>query len=433
MTLRIEAEALGIRYFLVSFTDLFGVARAKLVPTSAMDDVEENGAAFAGFATWLDMSPSDPDIFAVPDPKSMIQLPWKPEIGWLASDLYMNGEPLPQAPRQLLKKSLSKAADLGYQMSTGVECEFFLLSGDGTAISDPLDAQAKPCYDQQAITRRYDLISRICDVMDMLGWEPYQNDHEDANGQFEMNWKYANALVTADRQTFFKYLVKTMAEEAGFRATFMPKPFSHLTGNGCHMHVSLWNNSLSENVFEDKSASLGLSTTAKQFLGGVLNSAEALTAITNPTVNSYRRIGASTTSSGATWSPNVVSYSGNNRTHMIRIPDAGRFELRLADGAANPYLFPAAVLEAGLEGLKHQRDPGPALDVNIYEDQETARTLRRLPTNLYDALNCLESSEALKAGLGQEFITSYVKLKRQQWNDYSRQVTPWEVEQTLDC
>ena len=339
-----EAKSRGIRHFLISFLDLFGVMRAKLVPAAAINQMRE-GAGFGGFATWLDMTPADPDMFAIADPDSLLQLPWKPEVGWLAADLQMAGAPVAQAPRLVLKRVVAEAEKRGYEMQTGVECEFFLIAPDGTAIFDGTDRQPKPCYDQSALMRRYEVIAAISDAMLALGWNPYQTDHEDANGQFEMNWQYAPALVTADHHAFFKYMVKTIAEQHGMRATFMPKPFVHLTGSGCHVHVSLWQDG--RNIFAHSAGELGLSDLAYQFIGGVIAHAEALCALTNPTVNSYKRIDAPMTASGATWSPNAVSYGGNNRTHMIRIPDAGRFELRLADGAANPYLLQAAILAAG--------------------------------------------------------------------------------------
>ena len=292
-----------------------------------------------------------------PDPASLIQLPWKPDVGWLAGDCWMNGEPMPDTPRLKLKSKLDEAKKQGYRVKTGVEAEYFIVSADGTAISDPLDTQSKPCYDQAALMRRYDVVSEICDAMLDLGWGPYQNDHEDANGQFEMNWDYDDALVTADRHVFFKYMVKSLAEKHGLRATFMPKPFSNLTGNGCHAHVSVWNNSGKKNLFHDAKGELGISALGYQFLGGIMQRAPALCALWNPTVNSYKRINAPVTLSGATWSPNLVAYGGNNRSTMVRIPDAGRFELRLMDGASNPYLLQAGVVVAGLDGIENQRDP----------------------------------------------------------------------------
>ena len=426
------AKERGIKYFLISYVDLFGTLRAKLAPAAAIGDMAKEGAGFAGFASWLDMTPADPDVLAIPDPASLIQLPWKKEVGWLAADPYMNGKLVEQAPRVILKRMKDKAAKAGYELKTGVECEYFLVSPDGSAISDPADIQSKPCYDQSALMRRYEVISEICDSMLELGWGPYQNDHEDANGQFEMNWLYDDCLVTADRQAFFKYMVKAIAEKHGLRATFMPKPFPNLTGSGCHVHVSLWKNG--KNLFEDGNDGLGLSHTAYNFIGGVMNAAQDLCAITNPTVNSYKRINAPVTLSGATWSPNTVTYAGNNRTHMIRIPGSGRFELRLADGAANPYLLPAALLAAGLDGISKNIDPGKPLDIDMYaEGHKAPKDTKKLPLNLLDALRLTQKSDLLRRELGGEFIDSYVKLKNREWDDYSRQLTPWERANTLDC
>lgn len=427
------AKERGIKYFLISFVDLFGTLRAKLVPAAAIAEMQKSGAGFAGFATWLDMTPADSDMFAIPDPDSLIQLPWKPEVGWLAADCWMDGKAVDASPRVILKRQVTRAAELGYRMKTGVECEFFLLSPDGKAISDAADTQAKPCYDQSSLMRRYDVITEICDSMLTLGWKPYQNDHEDANGQFEMNWEYDDALTTADRQTFFKYMVKAIAEKHGLRATFMPKPFLNLTGNGCHAHVSLWDKAGKKNLFHDPKGELGLSKVAYSFLGGVLHNAEALCSFFNPTVNSYKRINAPRTLSGATWSPNAVTFGGNNRTHMVRIPDAGRFELRLMDGAANPYLLQAGVLAAGLDGIANSRDPGKRLDINMYTEGHLAKNARRLPLNLLDALRLTDKSVTLRAAFGDATIDSYIKLKMDEWHTYCRHLTTWELENTLDC
>jgi glutamine synthetase type III len=427
-----EARERGIKYFLISYVDLFGTLRAKLAPASAIGDMAKDGAGFAGFASWLDMTPADPDVLAIPDASSLIQLPWKPEVGWLAADPHMNGKLVGQAPRNILKSMVKKAEDAGFTLKTGVECEFFLVSPDGSAISDVSDTQAKPCYDQSALMRRYDVISEICDSMLELGWAPYQNDHEDANGQFEMNWAFDDALKTADRMAFFKYMAKAIAEKHGLRATFMPKPFSHLTGNGCHVHVSLWKGDT--NMFDDDGDPMGLSRAAYNFIGGLINSADEMCSITNPTVNSYKRINAPVTTSGATWSPNTVTFAGNNRTHMIRVPGGGRFEFRLADGATNPYLLPAAVLAAGLDGIAKGIDPGKPLDIDMYaEGHKAPAGVKKLPLNLLDALRLTDKSTLLRRELGDEFVDSYVKLKTKDWNECQRQLTPWERATTLDC
>ncbi len=422
----------GIKYVLFNFTDLFGNQRSKLVPAQAVAGMEESGAGFAGFAAWLDLVPADPDMFAIPDPSSAIQLPWKKDVAWVAGDLWMNGKPVDHAPRNVLKRLVADAAKLGYRLKSGVEPEYHLINADGTDISDAADTQEKPCYDQAALMRRYDVISEICDAMIELGWGPYQNDHEDGNGQFEMNWNYDDALVTADRHAFFKFMVKSIAENHGLRATFMPKPFMHLTGNGCHSHISVWSTDGKTNVFADDNGEMGLSKDAYHFLGGLVHNAEAMAAITNPTVNSYKRINAPRTLSGATWAPNTITYGGNNRTHMIRIPDPGRFELRLPDGAANPYLLQAVSLAAGLDGMANTRDPGKRLDIDMYAEPEKAPDAKKLPLNLLDAIRSFEASTALRETLGAEFCDAYVKLKTNEWNSYTHHLTDWERGNTLD-
>ena len=427
------AKRHNIKYFLIAFVDLFGTMRAKIVPTSAIETIAKSGAGFAGFATWFDMTPADPDVLVMADPDTVMPLPWKPGVAWVTGDLYMAGKPVEQNPRQVLKLVAASASKAGYAMKTGVECEYFLISSDGTAISDSADQQSKPCYDQQALMRRYEVVAEICDNMVTLGWKPYQNDHEDANGQFEMNWEFDHALVTADRQAFFKFMVKSIAEKHGLRATFMPKPFVNLTGSGCHMHTSLWSTKNRNNIFDDKRDELGLSKTAYHFIGGVMHSAAAMCAISNPTVNSYKRINAPRTLSGATWAPNAITYAGNNRTHMIRIPDAGRFELRLADGAANPYLLAAAVLAAGIDGIENARDPGKPLDINMYTEGDKAKNAKKLPLNLLDALRALENSIVLKSALGESVIASYIKLKHDNWIEFCHHLTDWERQTTLDC
>jgi len=433
------AKQKKIKYFLISFVDLFGVLRSKLVPARAIKEMQNAGAGFAGFAAWLDMSPADSDMFGIPDPDSLIQLPWNKEVGWLASDLWMNGKPVEASPRVMLKNQIKKLKKQNLTMKSGVECEYFLISPDGESIADPRDTQSKPCYDQSALMRRYDLIKEICDCMIEMGWGPYQNDHEDANGQFEMNWDYDDCLKTADRHTFFKYMVKTIAEKHGLRATFMPKPFQNLTGNGCHAHISVWQGK--KNKFLEKSDELGLSKMAYNFLGGVIKNASSLSAFFNPTINSYRRINAPPTKSGASWSPSSISYTGNNRTHMIRIPDPGRFELRLMDGSANPYLLQASVLAAGLYGLKNKIDPGKPLDCNMYTDYEKYPDLPKLPDELDQSLELLKDNKEMNNAFGEETINSYIKLRNSEIKEFkskgnfdkTKPVTKWEKDNTLDC
>lgn len=426
------AKKNGVKYFAISFTDLFGAQRAKLVPAAAIADMQVEGAGFAGFASYLDMTPAHPDMLAVPDPDSVIQLPWKPEVAWVAGDCVMEGQPVEQAPRVTLKRLVKAAADAGLRVKTGIEAEYFLTTPDGSAISDEYDTAEKPCYDQQAVMRRYDVIAEICDYMGEMGWGPYQNDHEDANGQFEMNFDFDDVLATADKHSFFKFMVKSVAEKHGLRATFMPKPFEGLTGNGCHAHISVWNKSGKKNVFADNKMDLGLSAKGLNFLGGIVKHAKGMCAITNPTVNSYKRINAPVTSSGATWAPNTVTWTSNNRTHMVRVPGPGRFELRLPDGATNPYLLQAVIIAAGLDGIEHEMDPGKRLEIDMYAEGHKVRGAPRLPLNMLDALREFDKDKTLKAALGEDVSAAFLKLKHQEWDRFTAHFTEWERANTLD-
>ena len=444
------AKKKKIKYFLISYVDFFGVLRSKLVPVHSIKEMQKDGAGFAGFSTYLDMSPSDPDMAAIPDPESLTQLPWQPDVAWLASDLWMDGKPVAASPRVMLKNQINKFSKKNMFLKTGVECEYFLITQDGNSIADHNDIADKPCYDQSALMRQYDLIKAICDSMIMLGWGPYQNDHEDANGQFEMNWDFSNCLQTADRHVFFKFMVRTLAEKKGLRATFMPKPFLNKTGNGCHAHLSVWNKK-GKNLFANKKDQLGLSKTAYHFMGGIMHSAEALTAWFNPTINSYKRINAPTTASGATWAPNTITYAGNNRTHMIRVPGPGRFELRLMDGATNPYLLQAGMLAAGIDGIERKRNPGKPINVNMYEEGHKVKGAKKLPLTLDQSISHLEKNKVLQNAFGKDVINSYVKLKKREIKKYNSSIerkigfkiskkgnksgiiTQWEKDNTLDC
>jgi len=444
------AKKKKIKYFLISYVDFFGVLRSKLVPAQSIKEMQKEGAGFAGFSTYLDMLPSDPDMAAIPDTSSLIILPWQPDVAWLAGDLWMDGKPVDASPRVMLRNQIAKLAEKKLYLKSGVECEYFLITPSGDSIADQSDIADKPCYDQSALMRQYDLIRAICDSMIMLGWGPYQNDHEDANGQFEMNWNFSDCLQTADRHVFFKFMVKTLAEKKGLRATFMPKPFLNKTGNGCHAHLSIWNKK-GKNLFANKNDKLGLSKTAYNFMGGIMHSAEALTAWFNPTINSYKRINAPVTASGATWSPNTITYSGNNRTHMIRVPGPGRFELRLMDGATNPYLLQAGIIAAGLDGMNRKRNPGKPVHVNMYEESHKVKGAKKLPLTLEKSLDHLSKSKVMQSAFGKNIINSYVKLKNKEIQKYNSAtekkigfrgskkkykgnvITQWEKDNTLDC
>jgi len=438
------AKERGIEFFFVAFVDVFGVLRSKMVPAEAISQIQRDGAGFAPFATWHNYGPDAKDMLAIPDASTLIQVPFQPEIGFVIGDCYIGGEKVMDNPRWVLKEQVERAAAKGYEFKTGVEPEFFLLSeGEQIAIADAKDTKDKPCYETGALLRRYGCLKEIVRTLIDSGLGVYQTDHEDANGQFEINWHYGNCLTTADQHVYFKWVVKALAERHGMQATFMPRPFKNLTGNGCHCHSSLW--SQGKNLFVGPSAEfpsldcLGLSTQAYHFLGGVLSKARSCCAITNPTVNSYKRLAGAMTNSGSTWSPNRISLSGNNRSHMVRVPENDRFELRVADGAVNPYLLQAVVLASGLWGMEHKKDPRPYFftpDVNMYLIPDGAPEIAKLetmPANMLDALRALEADTDLVAMFGATFMTCFLKLKKAEWREFTGHLTDWELEKTLDC
>ena len=434
-------EARGVRFLLASFVELAGVPKAKLVPIAHLEDVTRDGAGFAGFAAgYLGQGPDAPDIAAMPDLASLAVLPWRPEVAWAPSDIYVEGESWPYCPRGILRRQMARARALGYTFKTGIEPEFFLLRRDEQGrlrLADALDDLAKPCYDQRTLTRNLDFLTMLVGHMQELGWDPYANDHEDANGQFEIDWAYADCLTTSDRFTFLRYMVKVLAEQRGWIATFMPKPFAHLTGNGAHVHMSLWDAARDTPLFEDRedARGLGLSPLAYSFIGGLKAHARALAAVTAPTVNSYKRLIAGHARSGATWAPVYVSPGGNNRTQMLRVPAPGRIENRTVDGACNPYLAMTVLLAAGLDGIARGLDPGPANERNMYQlDPEEVRRegTAVLPATLAEAIDALEADDTIREALGQEYARTYIDAKRAEWDEYHNAVSQWEIDRYVD-
>ena len=427
-----------IDYLFCSFVELTGAPKAKLVPASHIEEVALEGAGFAGFACGdVGQGPHDPDICSIPDFGALTILPWRKNVAWAPGNLHVDGKSWPLCPRTVLTRNINRARELGYIFHAGVEPEFMLLKKNGGGEFspwDPLDTLGKPCYDLRALYRNLDVMTTLIGYMQELGWDPYANDHEDANCQFEINWKYADAMTTADRHTFFKWMVRTVAEQHGLWATFMPKPFGHLTGNGAHVHLSLANSKTGENLFLDPSAELGLSQAGRWFMGGVLDHARALSALIAPIVNSYKRLIRGAPRSGATWAPVYITHGASNRTQMIRIPAPGRIEVRAMDGAANPYLALGALLAAGLDGIANRIDPGAANHCNLYEVAEEElkrRGIRFLPTTLTEALDAFEQDAVIQGALGSEYAAHYVRVKREEWRRYNQTVSQWELDQYL--
>ena len=431
-------EEHGIEFFLCSFVEMSGAPKAKVIPVTHLADMAEEGAGFGGFAAGeIGQGPHDPEMASIPDFNSLTIVPWRENLAWVAGDMSVDGESWHYCPRTILRQQLKKARQKGYVFNVGIEAEFMLLKQDEDgqyAPWDTLDTLDKPCYDLKALYRNLDMMTTLIKYMQELEWEPYANDHEDATCQFEVNWTYSDVLTTSDRHTFFKWMVKTLAEERGLLATFMPKPFTNLTGNGAHFHMSLWDEDNQTNLFLDENDKNGVSQLAYWFTGGILKHAKAVTAVTNPLVNSYKRLVRRAPRSGASWAPVYVTYGANNRTQMIRIPAPGRIENRLGDGAANPYLAATVLLAAGLDGIENQIDPGVQNEDNLYEvpeDELQRRGIDSLPATLSEAADALDGNEIIKNALGNEYADYYIQVKRKEWRDYHLSISQWETDNYL--
>jgi glutamine synthetase len=433
----------GVGFILAMFVDMHGKPCAKLVPASAIEGFVAGGAGFAGFAAGpMGQSPADPDILAIPDPASYAVLPWKPEVAVVQCDPTVEGELWPYAPRVILKRQLAQLAERDLVLKVGAEAEYFLVRRTKTGsieLADSFDVSSLPCYDARGLLRMFDHLSTVSTHLNTLGWANYANDHEDANGQFEQNFAYADALTTADRVILFRYMVHSLAEAAGMEATFMPKPFPNLTGNGMHTHLSLWSSSGEELFLDpDDGRGLGLSPMAYQFIAGLIDHAAALVAITCPTVNSYKRMGAAAPNSGASWAPAYAAYGGNNRTHMLRVPEPGRVENRGVDGSANPYLAFAAIAAAGMDGIDRGLDPGEPNHDDLFTISPAtlkARGVALMPPTLLHAVEHLVRDQVLRSALGKtpdgEYIDYFAKVKTDEFTAFHAAVTPWEIERYL--
>ena len=427
------ARAHGVRFLLATFVDMTGKPCAKLVPVEAADDLEAGAMGFAGYAAGLiGQNPQDADLIAVPDLSSFTPVPFIREgLAIIHCDPHVNGQPWPYAPRIILKNARARLADMGMQAKIGAVVEYFLVNknDDGTlSTADTRDDSPRPCYDARGVTRMYEHLTSISDAMNSLGWGNYANDHEDAAGQFEQNFTYADALTTADRVVSLRYILNVLAEQRGMTATFMPKPFTDRTGTGLHFHLSLWSgaDALFPGDDEDGKADggLGLSGLAYSFIGGILEHAPALQAFLAPTVNSYKRTGATTSTSGATWSPRKASFGGNDRTHMIRVPDNKRIELRSGDGSANPYLAIATAIAAGLDGVEKSIDPGMPSGPG-----ESRPDAHLLPATLLHAVEALRRDPVVLASLSgdPEIGTYYANAKEEEFLSWHNQVSDWEI------
>lgn len=404
----------GIEFVLAQFADLNARSSAKLVPVDHLKDLFSDGVGFAGFAAGdLGQAPNSPDLIALPDARSFTPVPWQSTLGWVACNLWADGKQWMYDPRTILERELETAARQGFRFMIGAEVEFSLLKkiAGRFRIADSLDVAKRPAYDINALTRNYEFMSTLARYENDLDWDNYASDHEDANGQYESNFGFTDALTTSDRVMFFRYMVRTMAQTRGLFASFMPKPFAQLTGNGCHFHLSLWNDAGRENLFLDNRDLHGLSDLGRHFIAGLEAHAPAYVAITAPTVNSYKRLAAGSPASGSTWTPIRIGH-GYDRTQMLRIPAPGRVEDRTVDGACSPYLAATAILAAGMDGIRNEL-------VSDNHDES-------LPANLLDAVRNLERDDVLREALGNDFTDYYAFVKKREWQDYHETVSDWE-------
>ncbi len=427
------------RYVLAQFVDIHGSAKAKAVPVEHLDMVLKEGAGFAGFAVWgLGMSPEGPDYMAIGDLSTLQDIPWMPGYARIICNGSVNRKPWPYCSRVALQKQIDRLDKRGLTMFTGIEPEFMLLRrrDDGTlGPADATDDLDKPCYDYKGLYRTREVLDEMVVALRGAGIDVYQIDHEDGNGQFEINFTYTQAMQSADNFTFVKMAASEIAHKHGMIATFMPKPFSNRTGSGAHFHVSL-GSAKQKNVFYDArdKSGMGLSKTAYHFLGGILAHARAFSAVAAPTVNSYKRLVVGRSLSGATWAPAYIAYGDNNRSACVRVPH-GRLEVRLPDSGCNAYLVTAAMIAAGLDGIDRKLDPGKPHNINLYElsaDELAAKGIKLLPQNLLEAVEELEGDAVIRAGLGEELAREFIRLKRMEWTEYARHVSDWESKRYLE-
>lgn len=428
-----------VQYVLAQFVDIHGVAKTKSVPVAHFEDILTTGAGFAGFAAWgLGMGPHDPDYIAIGDLATLSLVPWQAGYARIVCDGHVQGKPYRYDTRLALKTQAERAKEKGWTVNIGIEPEFMLLQrrADGTlGPADETDTLEKPCYDYKGLSRSREVLERLVAALLAAGFDVYQIDHEDGNGQFEINYTYADALTAADRYVFFRMAAGEIARQLGLICSFMPKPFRHRTGSGTHLHLSLAS-AASGNLFHDDKDKygMGLSELGYQFLGGLLKHARALTPLVAPSVNSYKRLVVGESLSGATWAPAYITFGDNNRTSMVRIP-YGRLECRLPDSSCNPYLAAAAVIAAGMDGIANKIDPGTPQNVNLYElspAELKKRGIGVLPQTLGEALAVLEEDGFFAQALGPDLIAEFVKVKRLEWVEYCRHVSDWELSRYLE-
>lgn len=431
----------GVKYCIGAYVDIHGVPKAKVVPLSHLSRMALGSERYTGYALdGLGQAPNDDEITSVPDLDHVIQLPWEPKVAWMPADNMFQGKPYALNTRVALKNVLAEARELGFGFNLGIECEIYVLkqSADGVlSVPNPDDKLIKPCYDVRGFLDNFTWLDKVANCINDLGWDLHSFDHEDANGQYEFDFSYADALTMCDRFIFFRYMAKHYAREEGLLATMMPKPFANKTGTGAHFNMSLYDLKSGANTFacsqSDDPRGIGLSEIGYHFIGGILKHGRALCAAFAPTVNSYKRLVRRGAMSYFSWAPVFNSYGSNNRTNSVRVPaGGGRCESRNADGAVNPYLAATLALAAGLEGVRNKIDPGRPNEDNLYEMTDAERLDRGiefLPQTLQEAVAAFAADPLVEATLGKELRDEFIKYKTMEWESYHLSVSKWEIEQ----
>ncbi|MBT5413849.1 MAG: type III glutamate--ammonia ligase [Rhodospirillaceae bacterium] len=450
----------GVRHCLASYTDMHGISKAKAVPIEHFERMIRGSELFTGAALdGLGQGPHDDELSVHPDPNAVVQLPWRPTVAWAPGRLMYHNEPWPMCSRNVLQRQIDRAAKLGLRFNLGIECEIFLVTREGNKVkpSNPLDVLPKAAYDAIGLLENIDWLDEVVGHMNHLGWEVHSFDHEDANSQFEFDFAYSDVMTMADRYTLFRMMMKECARAYGWEATFMPKPYADRTGSGAHFNMSFESLETGENVMGDESdpRGCGLSKLGYHFLGGVLKHAPAVVAVTCPIVNSYKRLIKTGSMTGFTWAPIFVSYGGNNRTHMLRVPmtrpeiegeeskkakhegvylSSRRVECRAVDPAMNVYLAAAMMLAAGLEGIENEIDPGDPRKENMYllsQEELDERGVTVLPRTLLEATEAFDADDLGREVMGADLARSWVELKQREWWDYHNTVSAWELDHYL--
>jgi glutamine synthetase len=436
-----ELAGKGVKYCIGAYVDIHGVPKGKVVPISHLKHMAHGSERYTGYALdGLGQAPNDDEITSVPDLDHIIQLPWEPKVAWMPADNEFQGKPYALNTRVALKNVLADAATLGFGLNLGIECEIYLVkqAADGTlSVPHKDDKLVKPCYDVRGFLDNFTWLDKVATTINDLGWDLYSFDHEDANGQFEFDFQYADALTMCDRFIFFRHMAKHYAREEGLLATMMPKPFADKTGTGAHFNMSLYDLKTKANIFscdpKDDPRGLGLTPTGYHFIAGILRHGRALCAAFAPTVNSYKRLVRQGAMSNFSWAPVFNSYGSNNRTNSVRVPmGGGRCESRNADGAVNPYLATTLALAAGLEGVREKLDPGEPNEDNLYtvgEAEREARGIQFLPQTLQEAVAAFAADPLMEKTLGTALRDEFVKYKTNEWERYHLNVSKWEIDQ----